>query len=201
MIDRSRFEAIRSKHGGYASWAVWAKASNTPKSNIGDMTIFDTNANDSLLKTLKASVLMVGLNISRSFSEPFRNFHDASSSGNDFKIRYAFEDTEYYGAYMTDIIKNVEMVESSKLLEHLKTSPVLVRQNVDTFCEEVLDLDSGKPTVLAFGKAAHSLIEEFVPRHVYQQLIKLTHYSHWISKEDYRRTVLDQVGSAAVTHN
>jgi hypothetical protein len=60
MIDRTRFDAIRQQHGHYASWAVWAEASETPKSNVGDMSIFDVEANSSLLATIKGNVVMVG---------------------------------------------------------------------------------------------------------------------------------------------
>jgi squalene cyclase len=64
MIDRTRFEAIKQRHGRYASWAVWAEASDRPKSNIGDLSIFDPEANGSLLDTLKGDVILVGLNLS-----------------------------------------------------------------------------------------------------------------------------------------
>ena len=195
MIDRTRFEAIRQRHGGYASWAVWRDAAATPKSNIGDLTVFDLDSNPSLLETIQGGVVMVGLNISRSFSEPFRNFHDLSSKANDFKIRYAFTNTKYYGAYMTDVIKNVEMVDSRDLLEHLKASPALVRHNVERFLEELQDLNSGKPIILAFGSAAHRLLANHVPAREYLRLVKVTHYSHRISKENYRQTVSAQIAS------
>ena len=41
MIDRNLFDRIKRRHGGYASWAVWAHASDKPKSNIGDMRILE----------------------------------------------------------------------------------------------------------------------------------------------------------------
>ena len=81
----------------------------------------------SLLSVLKNNVVMVGLSISQSFSEPFRNFHDSNPSANDFKIRYAFQNTEYYGAYMTDIIKGLEMINSKDVLRHLETDPALIK--------------------------------------------------------------------------
>jgi hypothetical protein len=138
---------------------------------------------------------MVGLNIARSFSEPFRNFHDPSSKANDFKIRYAFTNTKYCGAYMTDIIKNVEMVDSNDLLEHLKAPPSLVRQNVEAFREELQSLNSGKPTILAFGAAAHRLLEKHISGREYSGLIKVTHYAYRIGKENYRQSVLAQIDS------
>jgi hypothetical protein len=81
---------------------VWADASEKPKSNMDDISHFN---NESVLSLLKNDVVMVGLNISRPVSKPFLNFHDRNPKANDFKIRYAFKDSPYYGAYMTDINK------------------------------------------------------------------------------------------------
>jgi hypothetical protein len=93
MIDMQQLENIKQKHGRYASWAVWADASEKPKSNMGDVSHFK---NESVLSLLKNDVVMVGLNISRPVSEPFTNFHDPNPRANDFKIRYAFKDSPYY---------------------------------------------------------------------------------------------------------
>jgi hypothetical protein len=82
---RAQFELISRKHGSYASWAVWAAATRGPKSNIDDLTILDVGATPTTLQVLKNDIIMVGLNISRSFAERFRNFHDPSPSANDFK--------------------------------------------------------------------------------------------------------------------
>jgi hypothetical protein len=193
MIDRQRFEKIKARHGGYASWAVWADAAAKPKSNVGDLSVLDPDTDSSLLDVLRDDVVMVGLNISRSFSEAFRNFHDPSARANDFKIRYAFKDTAYYGGYMTDVIKNVEMVSSADLLKLLRLDPSLIRDNVATFLEELADLGANNPTILAFGSAAHKLLAASIPTDAYARLVKLTHYSHRIGKEQYRQAVLEQL--------
>lgn len=195
MIDRERFELIGRKHGRYASWAVWVAATRGPKSNIDDLSILDVAKCPTTLQVLKNDIIMVGLNISRSFAERFRNFHDPYTRANDFKIRYAFTNTNYYGAYMTDIIKDVEMKNSAELLKYLEASPSLVRSNVEAFREELRDLGSEKPTILAFGSAAHTLIAQNISRHEYSKLVRLTHYSYRIGKEKYRATVFAQINS------
>ena len=48
-IDQDRFELIKKNHGHYASWAVWADEGETPKSNMGDLTIFDIEQSKKLL--------------------------------------------------------------------------------------------------------------------------------------------------------
>ena len=194
MLGRSQFESVKQRHGAYASWAVWAPPSEGPKSNIGDLSVLDPDANASLLETLKSNVVIVGLNISRSgASHPFRNFHDPSPKANDFKLRYALSDTPYYGAYMTDVIKNVAMVNSGELLEHLKVNPALLQKNLDTFRRELLDLNAEKPVILALGAASHGILEGALAQSEYASLIKLTHYSHHIGKEQYRDTILAQL--------
>lgn len=174
---------------------MWAEPSEKPKSNIGDITLFDLETNPSLLQNLTPTVVMVGLNISRSFSEPFRNFHDPSPKANDFKIRYAFQNTEYYGAYMTDIIKNIERVDSNDLLADLKEDPALSRQNVAAFREELHDVTQRAPIILAFGSAAHAILARNLREDEYSALVKLTHYSHYLGKEAYRDCALEQIES------
>jgi len=127
MIDIRQFDAIKMKHGAYASWAVWADEAGKPKSNMGDISHFHSEA---VLSHLKTDVVMVGLNISRPVSEPFRNFHDPSPRAQDYKIRHAFRDSAYSGAYMTDIIKFREESDSKKLMRYLRDHPEVIEQNM-----------------------------------------------------------------------
>ena len=193
MITIEKFETIRNKYGNYASWALWLKQTDKPKSNIGDMRIFDQRFNPNLLNSINTDVVMVGLNISRSFSEHFKNFHDDYPRANDFKIRYAFEGTRYYGAYMTDIIKGLEIVDSKDLATLLKRNPEIILSNIKTFREELRDLSTRPPLVLAFGREAYAILNKNLSKNEYSNLIKITHYSHQISKENYQETVLGQI--------
>lgn len=107
-IDKSKFEKIKKEYGHYASWAIWSEEGRKPKDNVGDLSIFKTKNINSLIKKLKPNIILVGLNISRKTEYSFGNFHDSSSRAMDYKIRYALKDTPYWGAYMTDIIKDFE---------------------------------------------------------------------------------------------
>ena len=194
MILQNQYELIREKHGEYASWAVWAEASDKPKSNMGDMAVFADNL---VLPLLKTNVLMVGLNLSRfTISEPFRNFHDPSPSAQDYKIRFAFRDTEYYGAYMTDIIKGVVEVDSKTIPKHLKENPGVLADSLKIFRHELRDLGASSPLILAFGRMAYDILKENLSFTDYGKLIRLTHYSHQISKEKYREAVLNEIQQA-----
>jgi hypothetical protein len=185
---------MKQRWGSYGSWAVWAEASAWPTSNVGDLSVLDPDANPELLSTLHDDIVMVGLNAARPFSDLFRNFHDSYSNAKDYKIRFAFKETPYYGAYMTDIIKGVAEVNSKKLLRYLKANPSVLQDNIGLFQAELTDLGSVRPTILVFGGDAHALARESVPKRAYSRLIMLMHYSNYISHEDYRRAVLDALG-------
>jgi hypothetical protein len=195
MIDPARFELIRRKHGAYASWAVWAPSSGPPKSNMGDLGVLSEHLNPSLLETLNPGVVMVGLNVAaRSLAtEPFRNFHDPSPVANDFKIRFAFEGSQFWGAYMTDVIKDHPETQSKRLLVHLKAHPEEIPPHIERLRAELHDLGCARPVILAFGQAVYRLLKKHLGVHEYSRLIPLTHYSHRISKENYQKAVLAQI--------
>ena len=51
MMDQKRFQFIKEKYGLHASWAVWAKEGDTPKSNMGDLSFFEEDQISTLCRT------------------------------------------------------------------------------------------------------------------------------------------------------
>jgi len=195
MVDRETFDLIKRKHGQYASWAVWADPAGGPKSNIGDLSVLDPDHNPKLLATLRHDVVMLGLNLSRDLPPTLGNFHDRSSKGQDFKIRYAFADSPYYGAYMTDLIKEAVELKSSDLIRRIREYPGLVSRSIQCLLREFDDLKCVSPTLIAFGSDVYRLAIKHVPPGRYTRIVKVVHYSHYISKEDYRERVLAQLAA------
>ena len=125
MVAYETFQKIRNKYGYCASWALWADEGETLKSNVGDLTILDPDENADLLAQLKPEFILVGLNISRTLGvEPLANFHDSKPYATDYKIRYALKGTIFWGAYMTDIIKDFDEVS---LNSHSKCNTGMLR--------------------------------------------------------------------------
>jgi hypothetical protein len=195
MVDRETFDRIQKNHGAYASWAVWAEPTGGPKSGIGDLSVLDPDQNPMLLQILRNDVVMLGLNISRPVPIPFSNFHPQYSEAQDYKTRHAFAGTPYYGAYMTDLIKGVVMLESGNLMRHLAENPSLVGQNIQGLLQELDDLGYPAPMVIAFGGDTFRLADRYVPSSRYSRLVRVTHYSHYISKEEYRQRVLAELAA------
>ena len=185
-----KFNLAKLKWSKTSSWAVWAENGNKPKSNIGDLSIFDIRKNKGLLNILNPNVIMVGLNAAdRPILREWGNFHDLNSSGQDYKIRYAFEKTKYWGAYMTDLIKGYFQTNSKILKSYLKKNPQILKDNLSRFYEELKDIGAIDPLIIVFGNDTYSYMKK-ENIHKQYKLIKIMHYSHHISKEEYRKNVL-----------
>ena len=195
MVDRETFDRIKEQHGPHASWAVWSEPDGRPKSNQGDLTVLDPDRNPALLGMLQSDVVMLGLNLSRDQPLPFGNFHDASPEGQDYKIRFAFTGTPFYGAYMTDIIKEVRMLKARDLMRYLAANPQCVTKNIECLLEEFADLKSEPPTVIAFGGDAHLLAARHLPANRYSRLVRVRHYADFISQTAYRERVLSELAA------
>jgi len=190
-MDIQNFNFIKEKWAFTSSWAVWADAGEKPKSNIGDVSIFDLSVNENLLSILNPNIIMVGLNVAdRPIMREWGNFHDLSPLGQDYKIRYAFNKTKYWGAYMTDFIKEYHETDSKKLKSQLNVNPKLIERNLLRFNEEINDIGAVNPLIIAFGNDAYSYMKK-AKLHKKYRLIKIMHYSHHISKETYRKNVLE----------
>lgn len=187
MITREKFDFIKNKYAYYSSWAIWSNEDEKPKSNISDLKILDPDINKDLLSQLNPNAVLVGLNISRDIKIPFANFHDKRSQATDYKIRFAFRGSPYWGGYMTDIIKDFEHKISGKVISYLRKNKSFVEENIRTFRQELIDIGATNPTLIAFGNYTYDILlrnfkDEF-------KLLKVPHYANYANKEKYREQV------------
>jgi hypothetical protein len=187
MFDKRTFEFVAQKYGHYASWAVWADEGKKPKENVGDLSVFDIDKNPELLKELQPHIIFVGLNISRRIEKPLGNFHDSRPYAMDYKIRYALKNTPYYGAYMTDIIKDSEQRISGNVMSYIRRNTIFESDNVEIFCIEISDLHVNNPQIIAFGNDVYKILFRNLSREY--NIVKIPHYSNRTSKENYKEEV------------
>ena len=174
------------------SWAIWVDEWKNPKDNMGDLSVFDIEKNAGLLRQLNPNIILVGLNVSRGVIKvPFANFHDARPQANDFKIRYALLGSPFWGAYMTDIIKDFDQKESGKVRSYLRTHKPFEEENARLFREEMKDIGTDNPTIIAFGVDTYTILNRNFKNEF--KIRKVLHYSHYISKEKYREEVLNRL--------
>jgi hypothetical protein len=189
MIEQARFELIEEKYGHWASWAVWADAGEKPKSNIGDLSIFEIHNRDSLLCQLRPDVVLVGLNISgRPIEGRLGNLHDGRALySQDYKLRHALKGTSLWGAYMTDIIKDFEEKACGKMMAYLRSNKSFERDNVECFREELRDLGAAQPRIMAFGVDAFTVLDRNLGEEYTIRM--MPHYSNYISQENYSKAI------------
>ena len=98
MIGIEEYRELREKYWDVASWTIWAPAGERPKSNIGDLSVFN---DPDLLKKINTGFVFVALNGSGvhdaylESSKPWFNFHSDYSRGHDYKMRYAMRSEEH----------------------------------------------------------------------------------------------------------
>ena len=185
-MDLEKFNFIKKEYGTFSSWAIWKKVGKTPKSNMEDLSVLDPQRNPNLLSQLNPNVVFVGLNTSEDISDlkPFSNFHPTSSGGNDYKTRFALKETELWGGYMTDIIKDHVGKNANEVKNYLRDNTGVEEKNIETFRKELKDLGTENPTIIAFGKDAHNILI----RHLNNEfnIYMVTHYSYQgLNKEDF----------------
>jgi len=191
-MNKYDFDKLKSSFGYCGSWAIWSKASDTPKSNVGDLSLLNPDLNKNLLNEINSNIVFVALNFSRETTkEDFANFHDPRPMSQDYKIRYALQDTKLWGGYMTDIIKDYPEKSSNKMMSFLKKDKTIEKDNCKLFLEEMDLLKSNNPKIIAFGNDAYLILtRNFKDKF---NIIKVPHYANYISKEKYRELVLKLV--------
>ena len=191
MMDLEKFEFIKEEYGDCASWAIWREQGNNPPLfNMGDLSVLDPQQNPNLLSQLKPDVVFVGLNTSIDITgfEPFSNFHPTNPFANDYKTRFALKDTELWGGYMTDIIKNHVGMNAQEVMNYLSANPDVEDKNIETFREELKDIGTENPTIIAFGIDAHSVLTRNLNNEF--NIFQVTHYSYQgLTKEDFRNEI------------
>ena len=188
MNTREKFDFIKDKYAYCASWAIWSDEDEKPKSNIGDLTILDPDSNKNLLSQLNPNVVLLGLNISRGdIKIPFANFHDKRPEATDFKIRFAFRGSPFWGGYMTDIIKDFEQTISGEVDAYLTRNKSFEEKNIQTFRQELIDIGATDPTLIAFGNITYDILERNLKDEF--KILKVPHYANYTKKEKYREQV------------
>jgi hypothetical protein len=177
-MNFNKFLDIKEKYGHLSSWAIWNTNYITPANKINDLSIFD-NIDDLSFTDLKINThfILVGLNISKQINKPFANFH---SGKNDYKLRYALQNTIIWGSYMTDIIKDFEQKISGKVMKYLNHNPTFLQDNIDTFKNEINYIGANKPILIALGNDVYKLLMDNLSTEY--TIYKVPHYSSFINQ-------------------
>ena len=89
---------------------------------------------------------------------------------------------------MTDIIKDYENLIASNVTRYLNDNPKFEAKNIKFFKQELTDIGSDKPKLIAFGNDAYDILERNFRDEF--EIFKITHYSAPINHDDYRNEVI-----------
>ena len=181
-MDLIKYEKIKTKYGGMSSWAIWSEQGETKKSNMEDISFFE-NPTTTTLNTLNPNIILVGLNISKHIPKLFSNFHPDYSSAQDYKTRYALKNTMFWGAYMTDIIKDFEEKVAGNLMTYLSKNKTFEKENIIIFEQELVDIGSKSPIIIAFGNDSYKILKRNFTQY---KIYKVSHYSAFINIDNFR---------------
>ena len=197
MVFEYVYNRLRNEFGTVSSWAIWQEEGSTPKSNIGDLSIFDDS--QQLLTKLNTEYIFVGLNAAV-HNEPnpgnkaWGAFHSQDNKRqNDYKLRYCFKDSRFWGSYTTDVINGCPETNSAKATREYKDRKELREQSMN-YLKKELQLIGGNPVLIAFGNDAFDILtkmQQEMPELKDKTIIKILHYSYRISKENYKSKVLE----------
>ena len=162
MIDQEKFDLISLNFGQHASWAIW------------DKKPADTQVIGKDLTCLNTSVVLVALNISRPIRIQWQNFHGSDHAR---KLMYAFNESPYRGAYMTDLIKGEVDAKSQNLRARISKGEVDVAQHVKNFQKEMNDVGVKEDAVfIVFGQYAGQIFNSHFAG-TYTNCVICPHYS------------------------
>lgn len=205
MISKKDFERLK-KYQDTSSWCVWEKWNKDDKeytSNLyGEKNAWVkhmawTKDEKNLIKKLKTSCVFVALNASGKPDDgkadvSWSNFH---SGKNDYVLRYALWD-DYYGSYITDIIKYKDVkkeirykkTNSSAVRKDIEENPAILRDNIQILNDEIAILKDVE-IIIALGRDAYNFL---IKAHEEDLLIKkvkivwVYHYSYRYAKWYYK---------------
>lgn len=163
MYSFDEYKNLDSNYGSFASWAIWDyKQPN------------DTSVIDQFRDQLNSRYVLLGLNMSRLLNRPaWFNFHDNTHAR---KIKFACNDTELRGSYMTDLFK--DMIDSNSNNFKKSVTKEEIDRNVKLFNHEMIDIRINNDTqFIIFGALTLQYFDEYFKQGYKNRVILQRHYS------------------------
>ena len=178
-ISTEAYDYVKKKWGFRVSWAVWADDTKLPigppsKSQIAETNTFDRTTNPRILEECNPNVIFVALNCSNDTKlDTFSNFH--SSNGGIFKLRYALQNSPFWGGYMTDFFKDYSDSSGKRVLTHFKNNPSEVQKNIEILKDEMDKIGSVNPTIICLYSGLYDAkyLQNAFPT---CKVVRITHY-------------------------
>jgi len=171
MITKNKIEQIKKKYGRFSTWAIWND------NNESDTEIIEQN-----IPLLHTKWVLIGLNMSK----PVKVWGNFRGGKHDRKIKIAFRNTYFSGAYMTDLIK-ISKKSSIEIDKGIKQGSLDMSKQVKIFVEELNFVGvNDKTKFIIFGNMARNLYDEYYERYFPEnKVFYLKHYASRGTDKDW----------------
>ncbi|HEY8784354.1 MAG TPA: hypothetical protein VIM16_22190 [Mucilaginibacter sp.] len=169
------FKNLESKYGEVSTWAIWEHS----KYRIMEKSVKCIAEN---LTLLHSKYVLIGLNASRKIEgEKWNNFRGGR---HDRKLKYALNDTDLRGAYMTDLFKEIVNPKSVDFYNYIKTNGEFIMKNVLSFKQEMSDIRISPETTFIIWGTENSLTARLYKQHfeIHFSDIKTIYHKHYSSR-------------------
>ncbi len=96
---------------------------------------------------------------------------------------------------MTDVLEGLPETNSAVVRRFIKTNPPVLQEHFERLDEKLRDLRTADPLVIALGGQAFGLARRHIGRS--SRLVQVTHYSHFMGREEYRESLLKVIAKHA----
>jgi len=172
-----------------ASWAIW-----------DDKDIKNTKIIDENIDKLKGNIVFLALNFGGKKPddwEDWQNFHGKGRGDKD--LRKLLSWTRFKGAYMTDIIKDLNNSDGKEAVKIFEDETKR-NNDIDFLFQEIELLETENIEMYLFGKDVEKLFKKYVMKHnnikTFQQKVikcqRINHYSPQVT--DFEEKAAVQLG-------
>jgi len=167
------FKKLESKHGAYATWAIWKQSKDRTDER-------DVACIEAALSDLNSNYVFVGLNI----SSPVSIWGNFRGGKHDRKLKYALNNTSLRGSYMTDLFKNIVEPSSASFYKKVNGDSNLINENVQRFIEEMKDVKITSDSTFVILGTENSYTGKLFNKHFKQHFPnnKVVYHRHYSSR-------------------
>ncbi len=185
----TEFKKLAALYGRYGGWAIWEYAKS--RSQEASTECIYKN-----LHQLNSNNVIIGLNVSEFIKGDWHNFR---AGRHDRKLKYAFNDSDIRGAYMTDLYKGIVDPKSLSLHKELNNNYKVIEQNVHLFIQEMKDIGIKSDTRFILMGTEKSItgthfITYYKIHFANNPVVFHRHYSSRGTDEDWVKSMWAQLG-------
>ncbi|MCL1958901.1 MAG: hypothetical protein FWF68_04805 [Spirochaetes bacterium] len=173
-LKKTKYEDVELSK--FASWAIW------------DKDIENTEFIEKSLDKLNGNIVFVALNFGGKKPDDWKDWQNFHCKGRGDRILNNFlSKTEFKGAYMTDLIKDLHNSNGKQAEKIFENNETKRNKDIDFLFQEIEMLKTNNIEMYLFGEGVETLFKEYVIGHegfeaFKQKIIKCQRIHHYVQR-------------------